>query len=138
LAALRGQGGKDTLTVVLSTHLLDEAERCDRLAILHQGQIVSAGSPDALKSEIGGEVILVETPDPDLVLAQLKQRFGVEASVVGGKVRFEHSRGHEFIPQLIEAFPGEIQSAMVSKPTLEDVFLHRTGHQFWEEAAAAR
>jgi len=132
LGRLRGQ---DNLTVVLSTHLLDEAERCDRLAILHQGQIVSTGSPDALKSEIGGEVILVETPDPDLILAQLKQRFAVEAAVVGGKVRFEHARGHEFIPQLVEAFPGEIQSAMVSKPTLEDVFLHRTGHQFWEETA---
>lgn len=130
--------GKDNLTVVLSTHLLDEAERCDRLAILHQGLIVSAGSPDALRSEIGGEVILVETPDPELILAQLKQRFAVEASVVAGKVRFEHARGHEFIPQLVEAFPGEIQSAMVSKPTLEDVFLHRTGHQFWEETAAAR
>jgi ABC-2 type transport system ATP-binding protein len=135
LGRLRGQ---DNLTIVLSTHLLDEAERCDRLAILHQGRIVSAGSPDTLKSEIGGEVILVETADPALILAQLKQRFSVEASVVGGKVRFEHSRGHEFIPQLVEAFPGEIQSAMVSKPTLEDVFLHRTGHQFWEETAAAR
>ena len=138
LGRLRGQRGKDNLTVVLSTHLLDEAERCDRLAILHQGQIVSAGTPDALKSEIGGEVILVETAAPDRILPQLKQRFAVDASIVGGKIRFEHPRGHEFIPQLVEAFPGEIQSAMVSKPTLEDVFLHRTGHQFWEETPAAR
>ena len=137
LGRLRGQRGKDNLTVVLSTHLLDEAERCDRLAILHQGQIVSAGTPDALKSEIGGEVILVETAAPDQLLPQLKQRFAVDASIVGGKIRFEHPRGHEFIPQLVEAFPGEIQSAMVSKPTLEDVFLHRTGHQFWEGTAAA-
>ena len=135
LSQLRGQ---DNLTVVLSTHLLDEAERCDRLAILHQGRIVATGSPDALKSEIGAEVILVETPAPEQILPQLKQRFAVEASVIGGKVRFEHPRGHEFIPQLVEAFPGEIQSATVSKPTLEDVFLHRTGHQFWEEEAVAQ
>lgn len=135
VAGLRGQ---DNLTVVLSTHLLDEAERCDRLAILHQGQIVSVGSPDALRSEIGGEVILVETRDPDRMLPQLKQRFSVDAAVVGGKVRFEHPRGHEFVPHLVEAFPGEIQSAMVSKPTLEDVFLHRTGHQFWEAASATK
>ena len=135
MGRLRGQ---ENLTVVLSTHLLDEAERCDRLAILHQGQIVSVGSPEALKSEIGGEVILVETPGPEQLLPQLKQRFAVEASIVGGKIRFEHPQGHQFIPQLVEAFPGEIQSAMVSKPTLEDVFLHRTGHQFWEEATAAR
>lgn len=135
LSQLRGQ---DNLTVVLSTHLLDEAERCDRLAILHQGRIVATGPPDALKSEIGAEVILVETPAPEQILPQLKQRFAVEASVVGGKVRFEHPRGHEFIPQLVEAFPGEIQSATVSKPTLEDVFLHRTGHQFWDEEAVAQ
>ena len=132
LGRLRGQ---ENLTVVLSTHLLDEAERCDRLAILHRGEIVATGSPDALKSEIGAEVILVETPDPQHLLPLLKQRFAVDASIVGGKVRFEHPRGHEFIPQMVEAFPGEIQSAMVSKPTLEDVFLHRTGHQFWEETS---
>jgi ABC-2 type transport system ATP-binding protein len=91
----------------------------------------------ALKNEIGAEVILVETPDPDRILPQLKQRFSVEAAVVAGKIRFEHPQGHKFIPQLVEAFPGEIQSAMVSKPTLEDVFLHRTGHQFWEETSTA-
>ncbi len=132
LSRLRGLDG---LTIVLSTHLLDEAERCDRLAILHRGQIVAAGSPDALKSEIGAEVILLETPVPHQILPQLKQRFAVDATVVGGKVRFEHPRGHEFIPQLVETFPGVIQSAMVSKPTLEDVFLHRTGRQFWEEGS---
>jgi ABC-2 type transport system ATP-binding protein len=134
LMRLRGEAANRSLTVIVSTHLLDEAERCDRLVILNQGQIVAAGSPDALKGEIGAEVILVETSDPQRILPLLKQRFAVEASIVGGKIRFEHPRGHEFILQLVEAFPGEIQSATVSKPTLEDVFLHRTGHQFWDAA----
>jgi ABC-2 type transport system ATP-binding protein len=137
LARLRGDPGTSGLTTMVSTHLLDEAERCDRLVILHRGQIVAQGSPDALKSEIGAAVILVETPEPQRMLPLLKQKFGVDASVVGGKVRFEHPRGHEFIPQMVEAFPGEIQPATVSKPTLEDVFLHRTGHQFWEETSSA-
>jgi ABC-2 type transport system ATP-binding protein len=137
LSRLRSQRGDDTLTVILSTHLLDEAERCDRLAILHQGRIVASGEPDALKKEIGADVILIETRSPESLQEQLKRRFAVEASILGGKVRFEHPRGHAFVPQLVEAFPGEIQSVTVSKPTLEDVFLHRTGHQFWEETPTA-
>jgi len=133
LSRLRGQDG---LTIVLSTHLLDEAERCDRLAILHQGQVVASGAPDSLKNEIGAEVILMETRGPENLRDQLKQRFNVDASIVGGKIRFEHPCGHEFVPQLVQAFPGEIQSVTVSKPTLEDVFLHRTGHQFWEDTSS--
>ena len=124
---------KDNITIVLSTHLLDEAERCDRLAILHQGHVVAVGTADSLKQEIGAEVVVMEARDPGSLREQLRRSFSVEASILGGKVRFEHPRGHELIPQLVEAFPGEIQSVMVSKPTLEDVFLHRTGHQFWED-----
>ena len=135
LSRLRGQ---NSITILLSTHLLDEAERCDRLAILHRGEIVAAGSADSLKKEIGGEVILIEARTPERLCEQLREKFSVDPSVVGGKVRFEHPRGHAFIPQLVEAFPGEIQSVMVSEPTLEDVFLHRTGHQFWEEMPSPR
>ena len=135
LSRLRGQ---NSITILLSTHLLDEAERCDRLAILHRGESVAAGSADSLKKEIGGEVILIEARTPERLCEQLRGKFSVDPSVVGGKVRFEHPRGHEFIPQLVEAFPGEIQSVMVSQPTFEDVFLHRTGHQFWEEMPSPR
>ena len=133
LSLLRNHDG---VTILLTTHLLEEAEKCDRLAILHRGQLVASGSPDALKKEVGAEVILMEAREPENLREQLRQKFAVEASVLGGKVRFEHPRGHEFIPQLVEAFPGEIQSVMVGKPTLEDVFIHRTGHRFWEETSA--
>ena len=128
--------GNDGVTVLLTTHLLEEADRCDRLAILHRGELVASGSPDSLKKDVGAEVILMEVREPENLLEQLRQRFAVEASVLGGKVRFEHPRGHEFIPQLVEAFPGEIQSVMVGKPTLEDVFIRRTGHRFWDEVSA--
>ncbi|OFV97260.1 MAG: ABC transporter ATP-binding protein [Acidobacteria bacterium RIFCSPLOWO2_02_FULL_60_20] len=133
LRSLQAAGG---VTILLTTHLLDEAEKCDRLAILDHGRMVASGTPDSLKGEIGGEVILVDTAQPEILRERLRQRFSLDATPLGGKLRFEHPRGHEFIPQLVEAFPGEIQAVRVSKPTLEDVFLHRTGHQFWENGTA--
>ena len=78
---------------------------------------------------------LAAGPESAALQQHLRERFQVDATLLGGKLRIEHPRGHEFIPQLVEAFPGEIQSVMVAKPTLEDVFIRRTGHQFWEEAA---
>jgi ABC-2 type transport system ATP-binding protein len=129
----RSLQASDGVTILLTTHLLDEAEKCDRLAILDHGKIVASGTPDSLKGEIGGEVILVDTPDPELLRERLRQKFALDADALAGKLRFEHPRGHEFIPQLVEAFPGEIQAVRLSKPTLEDVFLHRTGHAFSED-----
>lgn len=122
---------RDGATILLTTHLLEEAEKCDRLAILNHGELVANGSPNALKNEIGAEVILVESPAPEHLRELLRERFSLEASVFGRKVRFEYPRGHEFVPQLMDAFPGEIDSLTVGKPTLEDVFLHRTGQRFW-------
>jgi ABC-2 type transport system ATP-binding protein len=133
--ALRAARAAEGVTILLTTHLLEEAEQCDRLAILDQGKLVALGTPDSLKQEIGGEVILVNAHQPEALRDQLQQRFAVDATVLGSRLRFEHPRGHEFIPQLVEAFPGEIQSVTVAKPTLEDVFFRRTGHPFWESAA---
>lgn len=127
----------DGVTVLLTTHMLEEADKCDHLAILHRGALVASGSPDSLKKDIGAaQVILMEAREPESLREQLHRKFRVAAVVLDGKVRFEHPRGHEFIPQLVETFPGEIQSVMVSKPTLEDVFIHRTGHRFWEAVSA--
>lgn len=133
LRALRDAGG---VAILLATHLLEEAEHCDRLAILDRGRVVASGTPEKLKADIGGEVIVVDTPQPEVLRDRLQQRFSLQATALGGKLRFEHPRGHEFIPQLVEAFPGEIQAVRVSKPTLEDVFLHRTGRLFGENGAA--
>jgi ABC-2 type transport system ATP-binding protein len=123
------------VTILLTTHLLEEAEQCDRLAILDDGKLVALGTPDSLKQEIGGEVILVNARQPEALRDQLQQRFAVEVTLLGSALRFERARGHEFIPQLVEAFPGEIQSVTVARPTLEDVFFRRTGHSFWESSA---
>lgn len=125
------------VSVIITTHLMEEAERCDRLAILNQGHIVAMGTPIELRSQIGGDVIVLETEQPAALAMRIEQKFNIAAGVLDGKVRMERKDGHKFVPDLVEAFPGEIQSISVSKPTLEDVFIDRTGHKFWSEEAGA-
>jgi ABC-2 type transport system ATP-binding protein len=134
LGMLRDQ---EHVSVIVTTHLMEEAERCDRLAILSEGNLVALGTPDYLTREIGGDVILLEARDPQSLAGQIRVRFQVDATVIDKQVRLEIENGHRFVPDVVEAFPGEIQSLSVSKPTLEDVFIHRTGHRFWNEEAEA-
>jgi ABC-2 type transport system ATP-binding protein len=132
LAILRDQ---ERVSVIVTTHLMEEAERCDRLAILNEGNLVALGTPEALTREIGGDVILLEARDPQSLAERIRNKFQVDATVMGKHIRLEIENGHRFVPEVVEAFPGEIQSLSVSKPTLEDVFIHRTGHRFWSEEA---
>jgi len=115
------------VTVLLTTHLLDEADRCDRLALLHEGKLVAAGSPGELKARIGGDVVTLEAVDPLALREALEARLGVRAAVIDGVVRVEIDNGHRFIAEAVEAFPGAIRSVALHKPTLEDVFLDETG-----------
>jgi len=124
---------EEHVSVLITTHLMEEAERCDRLAILHEGKLVALGTPAELKSEIGGDVMVIEASQPESLAIRLRSRFGVEAKIVDGKLRLERASGHRFATEIVEAFPGEIESISVSKPTLEDVFIRRTGHRFWSE-----
>jgi ABC-2 type transport system ATP-binding protein len=126
---------REGATIVLTTHILEEAEGCDRLGILDRGKMVALDSPRGLKAQIGGDVVTAQCADPQRLQAQIRERFGGEPTVVGNTVRIERERGHEFITELVEAFPGQITSVTFSKPTLEDVFIDKTGHHFWEEEA---
>ncbi len=129
---------EEHVSVLVTTHLMEEAERCDRLAILNEGNLVALGTPAELKSEIGGDVILLDAAHDAVLLAEhIRARFGVETTVLGNQVRIEREGGHRFVPDVVEAFPGEIQAISVSKPALEDVFIHRTGHKFWSEELEA-
>jgi len=130
LAILRDE---EHVTVLVTTHLMEEAERCDRLAILNEGKVVALGTPDELKHEIGGDVILLDAKNPDVLVASIRERFQLHAQVLQGQVRLEREHGHRFITDVVEAFPGEIEAISVKKPSLEDVFIHRTGHRFWTE-----
>ena len=132
-AYLQGLRQAEGVTILLTTHLMEEAEDCERICLLDQGKIIALNSPAALKAEIGGDVVAAQTPDPLRLQAQILERFGGNPLVVGDTVRIERARGHEFITELIEAFPGEINAITLSKPTLEDVFIQRTGHRFVEQ-----
>jgi ABC-2 type transport system ATP-binding protein len=129
---------EERVSVLVTTHLMEEAERCDRLAIMNEGNLVALGTPAELKSEIGCDIILLDAAsNADSLAEKIKARFHVATTVLDKQIRIEHEGGHRFVPDLVEAFPGEIQAISVSKPALEDVFIRRTGHKFWSEKTEA-
>ena len=121
--ALRSLKG---VTVLLTTHLLEEAERCDRLAILNKGKVAAIGEPLALRGEIGGEVVTVRSRDAEALAASIREMTGDSPQVIPGGLRLSRERGHELVGRLLEAFPGRIEAVTVAKPSLEDVFMAKT------------
>lgn len=135
LAAMRRE---KNITAVFTTHLMDEAERAGRVAVMNEGLVVALDSPEALKAEVGGDVVTVEAAHPEALREKIRARFGGDPSARDGAVRLERAEGHRFAAELVEAFPGEIRSVTVARPTLEDVFVRRTGRTFYEAEAAAK
>ncbi len=134
LQTLRDEEG---VSILVTTHLMEEAEHCDRLAILNQGKLVALGSPLALKSEIGGDVVLFEAASAEAaqsLAGRIGARFSLAPSVMGNTIRLERPEGHRLVTSVVEAFPGEIDGISVARPSLEDVFIQRTGHRFWTDA----
>lgn len=130
LKTLRAEEG---ITILFTTHLMEEAERCDHLVILSGGQVVAYGTPAALKEKIGGDVIVIQTPDPESLRGLIGEQFGCEPRVVDGTLRLERPRGYELAAKIMESYPQQIEAVSVGKPTLEDVFVHETGHRFAEK-----
>jgi ABC-2 type transport system ATP-binding protein len=128
----------DGVTVVLTSHLLEEADRADRIAILDRGRLVALGSPDELRATVGGDSITIETTDPPRLADSIRERFTCPAEVVGDSVRLERADGHQWIARLVEAFPGQIDSVRLGKPSLEDVFIARTGRRFQDDDLGVR
>jgi ABC-2 type transport system ATP-binding protein len=133
LRAVRDAG----VTVLLTTHLMEEAEHCTRLAIMAAGKLLACDTPAALKQLIGGDVITIVSSEPERLQAALRERLGAESERMGDSIRLERDRGHEWVPRIIEAAPGLVDSIAVGKPTLEDVFIHLTGRRFAVESDAA-
>ncbi len=140
LFQLRDDSG---MTIVMTTHLMDEAERCDRLAIMAEGKLVAVDTPANLQAGIGGDVITLETEHKDgegieALAAQITEQFGpweedASPTEVDGRIRFEKPDGARIVAEVAAAFPGRIRSLTVGRPTLEDVFIHLTGASFSEE-----
>jgi len=121
---------RDGVTVVLTTHYLEEAERCDRIAILDRGRIVALAPPGELKARVGGDVLVIRAAEPEHLQRKILQRMKLKSQLVDGTLRIERPRAHEIVREVIDGFGDEIESVSFGKPTLEDVFVHLTGHRF--------
>lgn len=137
LRALRDENG---VTSVLTTHLMEEAEQCDRIAILDRGVLVAIGAPAELKNEVGGELVTIQTAEGVQLCDEVAAQFSYATKCIENSVRIELPRdaqttGPKLLIQLAEAFPGKIVGAYIGKPTLEDVFIHFTGRRFDAETA---
>jgi ABC-2 type transport system ATP-binding protein len=117
----------EEITIFMTTHYMDEAEFCDRIAIMDQGEIVALDTPAALKAEVGEDRIRIDTEDHDATIAAIRERFGLEAQVSEGMVSFLVPSGEEFVPRLFAELGLPIKSVNVSRPTLDDVFMSYTG-----------
>ena len=131
LTTVRREAG---VTVVLTTHLLEEADKADRLAILNEGQLVALDTPGNLRATVGGDSITIETDTPEHLAELIRASFGFEVQSIEGTLRIALAEGHQWIARLVEAFPGQIRSITLGQPTLEDVFIARTGHRLWASA----
>jgi ABC-2 type transport system ATP-binding protein len=118
---------REEITIFMTTHYMDEAEFCDRIAIMDQGQIVALDTPEALKAQVGADRVRIQTEDDDAAIAVLAERFGLEATMSEGAVTFFVPSGEEFVPRLFAELGVAIGSVSVSRPTLDDVFMSHTG-----------
>ena len=117
----------EEITIFMTTHYMDEAEFCDRIAIMDQGEIVVLDTPEALKAAVGADRVTIDTEDDEAAIAALRERFGIEAWIAEGAVTFSVPAGEAFVPRLFAELGLPILSVSVSRPTLDDVFMAHTG-----------
>jgi ABC-2 type transport system ATP-binding protein len=117
----------EEITIFMTTHYMDEAEFCDRIAIMDRGEIVALDTPEALKARVGADRVRIQTEDDGAAIAAIAERFGIEAQIAEGAVTFFVAGGEQFVPRLFAELGVPIKSVSVSRPTLDDVFMSYTG-----------
>jgi ABC-2 type transport system ATP-binding protein len=127
----------EDITIFLTTHYMDEAEYCDRIAIIDQGRIVVLDTPEALKAKVGADRVRIGTDDNDAAIAALRDHFGLAAAVHEGEVTFSVAAGEQFVPRLFAELGVPIRSVSVARPSLDDVFLSYTGSTIRDAEAAS-
>jgi ABC-2 type transport system ATP-binding protein len=137
LQYLRELRDEEGMTVVVTTHYLEEAERCDRVGVIDRGRLVALDAPAALTAAVGGDVVVVQPTDVGVLQDKVRARFGIEGVRVDGTLRLEHARGHELVRDLVDAFPDDVHSITFGKPTLEDVFVRLTGRRLFADGPEA-
>jgi ABC-2 type transport system ATP-binding protein len=115
---------------------MEEADRADRVAILEEGRIVAIDAPDALKANVGHEVLVIQCDAPTELQKKLADRLSLDAQLIDGDLRIEASNAHCLVGSIMDSFGAEVRSLSVGRPTLEDAFVHLTGHHFWSGATA--
>ncbi len=118
---------REEITIFMTTHYMDEAEWCDRIAIMDHGEVVALDSPETLKAGVGADRVTIHTDDDAAAIDTLREQFDIEARIVEGAVVFGVASGEEFVPRLFADFRVPIRSVAVSRPTLDDVFMSYTG-----------
>jgi ABC-2 type transport system ATP-binding protein len=118
---------REEITIFMTTHYLDEAEWCDRIAIMDHGEIVALDAPETLKAQVGTDRVTIVTEDDERAIASLAELFGIEAKIAEGAVTFGVHKGEEFVPRLFAELGVPIRSVSVSRPNLDDVFMSYTG-----------
>jgi ABC-2 type transport system ATP-binding protein len=126
---------KERLAIFMTAHYMDEAENCDRIAVIDYGEIVALDTPDKLKDDIGGDVVTIKTEDNDKAESLLKEKYDLQPSQENGIIRFTVPHGEEFLPGFVSGFPLRLISIGLRRPTLEDVFLKLTGRAIREQEA---
>ena len=127
---------EDGTTIVVTTHLMDEAERCDQLGLLDKGQLVAEGSPSALRGTVPGECVTIVAELPEELRARIAAEMGLNLQRVGETLRLQRDQGQELFRELMERYGNEFRSISLGKPTLEDVFLAKTGRVLGDEGAS--
>jgi len=118
---------REDITIFLTTHYMDEAEHCDRIAIIDHGKIVAIDTPEALKASVGKDRVQIQTTDDAAAIKELAGDFGIEAAMHEGAVTFSVESGEQFVPRLFGRLGPAIRSVSVSRPSLDDVFMSYTG-----------
>jgi ABC-2 type transport system ATP-binding protein len=127
----------EEITIFMTTHYMDEAEYCDRIAIMDSGRIVALDTPEALKASVGKDRIQIRTADDAAAITALRDRFGIEAAVREGAVTFAVESGEAFVPRLFGELGVQISSVHVARPSLDDVFMSYTGSTIRDAEASA-
>jgi len=124
---IRELRAREHITIFMTTHYMDEAEYCDRIAIIDQGRIIALDTPQALKASIGKDRVQIHTENDAVAIAALAALFGITAAMSEGVVMFAVEEGEQFVPKLFGDFPVAIRSVNVARPSLDDVFMSYTG-----------
>ena len=131
---LRELRQRDNLTIFLTTHYMDEAEYCDRIAIIDHGEIVALDTPDNLKAAVGGDVVKLKAADMHALIVELKDRYGIDARIENDEVTFTVAGGNEWLAKFARESSQQLESLTLRGPTLEDVFIQITGHAIRTES----